>query len=362
MKRELTTLIRNALLGATLAVSGIAGGITPALAANDGALPFINLQLRPWTVVAQEKGILQEEYAKIGINKINLIASGAAELIGAESAALDNGAIAIAQRMVYPATVHKANGLDAVIVWLSEPSDEYRTPILARKGDDTINSIEDLDGKIFASSRISCYFTSPFEILNKAGLPLDSRLEKGRVRYQSIDNSAAVNAALLSGAIDATAAHLAVNNAAALYLSGEVKVIGRSPNDGVYVNGAGRVSYFAMRDFVDKYPDAVRAFLIAHERTKKWILDNVDEAAEIIAEGTRVPVEIAKFQITDPSTYEFMTGETDPVAARENIKEFQAWYIDNGDDILVDRRLSDEQIDAFVDERFFAGGEFSIYN
>ncbi|TKT76306.1 ABC transporter substrate-binding protein [Aquamicrobium sp. LC103] len=364
MKRHLTKLARNALLGATLAVSGIAAGTTATLAAADDKekLPYINLQLRPWTVVAQEKGILREEYAKIGIDKINLIASGSAELVGAESAALDHGSIAIAQRMVYPATVHRANGLDAVIVWLSEPSDKYRTPILARANDDAINDIQDLDGKNFASSRISCYFTSPFEILNKAGLPLDSRLEKGRVRYQSIDNSAAVNAALLSGAIDATAAHLAVNNAAALYLSGEVKVIGRSPDDGVYVNGAGRVSYFAMREFVDKYPEAIRAFLVAHERTKAWIQANVDEAAEIIAEGTRVPVEIAKFQITDPSTFEFMAGETDPDAARENLKEFQAWYIENGDDILVDRRLSDTEIDDFIDERFFAGGQFSVYN
>lgn len=364
MKQNLLKLARHALLGAALAVSGVAATAGTSHAASEAAepLPFINLQLRPWTVVAEKLGILKEEFDKVGIDRVNLIASGAAELIGAESAALDNGAIAIAQRMVYPATVHKANGLDAVIVWLSEPSDKYRTPILARANDDSINTVEDLEGKIFASSRISCYFTSPFEILSKAGIPLDSRLEQGRVRYQSIDNSAAVNAALLSGAIDATAAHLAVNNAAALWLSGEVKIVGRSPDDGVYVNGAGRVSYFAIRDFVDKYPEAIQAFLIAHERTKEWIQDNVDEAAEIIAEGTRVPVEIAKFQITDPSTFEFMAGETNADAARENLKEFQAWYIANGDDILVDRRLSDEQIDDFIDGRFFAGGEFSIYN
>ena len=366
MSQNLVKLTRNALLGAALAMSGIAATAGASFAASETSakepLPFINLQLRPWTVVAEKLGILKEEYDKIGIQRVNLIASGAAELLGAEAAAVDNGALAIAQRMVYPATVHKANGLDAVIVWLSEPSDKYRTPILARANDDSINSVEDLDGKIFASSRISCYFTSPFEILSKAGVPLDSRLEKGRVRYQSIDNSAAVNAALLSGAIDATAAHLAVNNAAALWLSGEVKIVGRSPDDGVYVNGAGRVSYFAQRTFVDTYPEAIHAFLVAHERTKDWIHANIDEAAEIIAEGTRVPVEIAKFQITDESTFEFMAGEPDADAARENIKDFQAWYIANGDDILVERRLSDEQIDDFIDGRFFAGGEFSIYN
>ena len=344
-----------------LSALALAAAVCATPAAAKEPLEFINLQLRPWTVVAQEKGILKEEFDKVGVTEVNLIASGTAELVGAESAALDKGAIAIAQRMIYPATVHRANGLDAVIIWESEPSDEFRTPVLASSSNDEINSLQDLDGKNFASSRISCYFTSPFEQLTKAGLPLDSRIAKGRVRYQSIDNPAAVNAALLSGAIDATAAHLAVNNAAALYLSGEVKVISRSPNDGVYVNGAGRVSYFAMRDFVDQYPEAIRAFLIAHERAKEWIAANVDEAAEIIAEGTRVPVEIAKFQITDPSTFEFMKGEPDADKARQGIKDFQAWYVANGDDILIDRALTDEQIDAFVDERFFAGGEYTIY-
>lgn len=343
-----------------LLAGGVLGTSLPAIAAEP--LSFINLQLRPWTVVAQEKGILKEEFDKVGIPQVNLIASGTAELLGAESAALNNGAIAIAQRMVYPATVHRANGLDAVIVWLSEPSDQYRTPILARANNDQINTLADLEGKKFGSSRISCYFTSPFEALAKAGLPLDSRIEQGKVRYQSIDNPAATNAALLSGAIDATAVHLAVNTSAALYLSGEVKIIGRSPDDGVYVNGAGRVSYFAMRDFVDEYPEAVRAFLIAHERSKEWILDNIDEASEIIAEGTRVPVEIAKFQITDPSAYEFMKGETDADSARDNIKRFQEWYVAQGDDILIERQLSATDIDGFVDGRFFAGGEYSIYN
>lgn len=346
---------------ASLAALALAAALGPARAQEKEPLEFINLQLRPWTVVAQEKGILKEEFDKVGVAQVNLIASGTTELVGAESAALNKGAIAIAQRMIYPATVHRANGLDAVIIWESEPSDEYRTPILVRSSNDEIDDIQDLDGKTFASSRISCYFTSPFEQLTKAGLPLDSRLQQGRVRYQSIDNPAAVNAAILSGAIDATAAHLAVNTTAALYLSGEVKVVSRSPNDGVYVNGAGRVSYFAMRDFVDAYPEAVRAFLIAHERTKAWIAANIDEAAEIIAEGTRVPVEIAKFQITDPSSFEFMRGEPDADKARAGIKEFQAWYVANGDDILVDRALSAEQIDAFVDGRFFAGGEYAIY-
>lgn len=346
-----------AALAAALCVA-LAGG--PASAGE--VLPSINLQLTPWTVVAQDKGFFKEEFDKIGTKKINLIASGAAELVGAESAAVNGGALAIAQRMIYPATVHRANGLDGVIIWASEPSNRYRAPILARADNDSIKSVADLDGKKFGSSRISCYWSSPFEILTKAGLPFDSREKEGRVRYTSIDNSAVAIASVLSGATDATTAHLAAGAFTGAWLSGKLKVVGRSPDDGVYVNNAGRVTYFARRDFVNKYPEVVKAFLAARERTREWAYDHVDEAAEIVARDTRVPVEVAKFQITHAGEWEFMAGEPNADRARSAIKAFQAWYIANGDDILSERKLTDAQIDAFIDGRFFAGGNYSIYN
>ncbi|QTF08958.1 ABC transporter substrate-binding protein [Brenneria izadpanahii] len=338
-------------------------GLPPAIAESGAAqsLKSITLQLDPATAVAQEKGFFKEEFDKIGIEEVNLSASGSAELLGAEAAHLNHGGIAVAQRMIYPAVVHRANGLDAVIVWVSEPSDKYRTPIIARADNQGINQVQDLDGRRFASSRVSCYWTAPAEVLTKAGLPLDSRKQQGRIRYQSIDSNAAVAAALLSGSIDATAVHLGASGAAALYTSGQVKVIGRSPDDGVYVNGAGRVSYFAMRSFAENYPQAIQAFLQAVDRGKAWARENPDEAAAIVAKATRVPESIARFQITDPSQYFFMRGEEDADSVRGNIKNFQAWYIKHGDDILSDRHLSDTQVDTLVDARFFKGGAYSAY-
>ena len=350
-------------IGALALASIIAASTLTDTARAAETLPSINLQLTPWTVVAREKGIFKEEFDKIGTKTINLIASGTADLIGAESAAVNGGAIAIAQRMIYPATVHRANGLDGVIIWASESSNRYRAPILARADNDKIKSVADLDGKKFGSSRISCYWSSPFEITQKAGLPFDSREKQGRIRYTSIDNTQVAISAVLSGAADATTFHLAAGAAATgAWLSGKLKVVGRSPDDGIYVNNAGRVTYFARRDFVNKYPDVVKAFLAARERTREWAFDHVDEAAEIVARETRVPIEVAKFQITHTGEWEFMAGEPNADRARNAIKTFQAWYIDQGDDILSERKLSEDQVNAFVDGRFFAGGSHSIYN
>ena len=347
------------LAGYGLAVSE--AHAAPAAVPAHPALQTIRLQLNPMTAVAHETGILKEEYDKVGIHQIVLVAPGSAQLSGAEAALLNNGGVAIAQRMIYPAVVHAARGLDAVIVWESQPSDGNRTPILARADNKEVNSIADLDGKKFGSSRVSCYWTAPFETLTKAGLPLDSRTQQGRIRYQSIDQGNAAVAALLSGAIDATAMHLGTSSAAALYTKGQVKVVGRTPTQGVYERGAGRVSYFAMRDFADRYPQAVQAFLIAQERAKQWVQDHPDEAAKIVAKATRVPEDVAKFQITDASQFFFMEGERDANNTRVTIKEFQDWYVANGDDILTDHRLSDDRIHALVDERFFGNGAYSPY-
>lgn len=347
---------RNASLGL-----GALAVLSAAPAQAEEVLKSINLPLAAWTTVALKKGILKEEFDKIGTTEIRLLNPGTAELSGAEAAMLDRGGLAIAQRMMYPAAVHRANGLDAVIVWMSVPSDENRTPILALKNS-PFENLQDLKGQALGSSRVGCGWTSPKEALDAAGVPLATRIREGSVRHETITSSATVNAALLSGRIAATATHTALPSAAALVTTGQVKVIGRSPKDGVYVNAAGRVSYFAMREFVDKYPSAVRAFLIAHERTKAWIKDNVDEASEIVAKDLRMPVNIAKFGITDPSSFEYMAGETNAENAKTSIEKFQQYYVEHGDEILKERSLSPEMIAGFVDRRFFAGGQYSIYN
>ncbi|MDR2745290.1 MAG: ABC transporter substrate-binding protein [Desulfovibrio sp.] len=360
LKKSLSRFFSPAALLAVLL------GVLPAAGAGDAAfaappLPSINLQASPWTVIAKEKGFFKDEFDKIGVKEVKLIAAGAAELLGAESAAVAGGAIAVAQRMIYPATVHRSNGLDIVLIWVSEPSNRYRAPLLAKAGNNAVNSVADLDGKKLGSARASCYWASPFEILEKAGLPLDTRIRKGRVRYETIDNPTVMISSLLSGATDVTAAHLAATQFTGAWLSGNLKIIGESPDDGIYVNHSGRVTYLAKRDFVEAYPEVIRAFLLAHEKTRSWATDHPNEAAAIIAKELRQPPEAALFQITHLGQWDFMGGEPNADRAVDSLKAFVAWYKANGDDILNDRNLTDEQFEAFVARQFFAGGKYSIY-
>jgi sulfonate transport system substrate-binding protein len=351
-------LFRAAVLATSVLVTTQAGFAASAAESN-APLASVNFPIEGWTVVAQAKGFFKVEFDKLG-TEVKLVDPGTTQLIGAEAAMLDRGGLAIAMRMIYPATVQKANGIDASIVWMSTKSSAARTPVLALKSS-SIQTVADLDGKNFGSSRISCGWTSPTEILEKAGLPLDTKTDKGRVRFTNISNPVAGNAALLSGRIDASSTHVALPDVAALLKTGEVKVIGNSPDDGVYVNSAGRVAYFAMREFVQQHPEHIRAFLKVRERAIAWINANVDEAAKIVAHDTRVPIDIARFGIVDDSEFQYMKGEPSAAVAVDTVEKFQKWYIDHGDDILKSRHLSDDQIQAFIDRRFFRDGEYSIY-
>ena len=116
---------------------------------SEQALPSINLPLEDWTVIAYAKGFLQEAYARIGTSDVRLVDPGTTQLSGSEAALLDRGGLALAQRMMYPATIHKANGIDASIVWLSTRSSPARTPVLAL-ADSPIQTVADLKGKTVA--------------------------------------------------------------------------------------------------------------------------------------------------------------------------------------------------------------------
>jgi sulfonate transport system substrate-binding protein len=338
-------------------------GLVLALAAGDARaaerVPVVNIPLNSWTVVAARLGWLQAEYARHG-SKIRLVDPGTTALLGAEASLLDRGDLHFAFRMIYPALVHKANGLDANIVFLSERSDPTKTPILALR-DSPLATAADLKGKSLGSGRVGCGWSSPYETLKRADVPLDTNATRGAVRYSNISSATANVSALLAGQIDATAAHPATPTWAAGVTQGLYKAVARPPENGVYVNHAGRTAVFALRTFADEHPELVKAFLVVRLKTVRWIRENPDQAAAIVARETRVPVYVAKFTLTDVSAYDLLGAETSYEAAVTSIRTFRDWYAANGDDILAKHSVDDRTLAQFVDRRFFRGGAFSPY-
>ena len=318
----------------------------------------VKVPLTDWTAVASKKGWLQEEFARAGA-KVKLVDVAALKIPGVESSLLEKGDLHFAARMAYPALQHKLNGLDAVVVWASqEPHPRRATTIVLKES--AVTSLADLKGKSIGGNRFGCPYFASYEALKDKGIQQDTDTQKGEVGFVQINSSTATTS-LLSGKVDSLSVHPSAALTTALYTKGLVREIAASVPGGAYVKGGGRTAIFAMRNFARKNPELVQAYIRAYERTRKWIVDNPDAASAIIAREMRIPGNVAKYGIVDSSQLSYSEGEPEWKTAVNSYKLFQEWGIKNGDDFLKKKNLSQAQIEAFVDKRFFKGGQYYLH-
>jgi sulfonate transport system substrate-binding protein len=314
------------------------------------------------TSVGAEKGFFQEEYAKVNAKAKFINVTQISGVSGAEASLLDRGDLDITVRMAYPALQHRANGLDAVVIWEGiNPNPRRATTVVLANGN--IKTAADVKGKIYGSSLIGCPYYAGVEAFKAQGLTVDTDLQKGDVRFVNITGVAAVSA-FLAGRIDVYGSHPATASVASLYIQNQVREITAAVPDGAYVTGGGREMYFAMRHWADKNPDLVKAFLVGWDRTVRWLNAdngaNRDEASRIAARALREPVAVAKYDLFDESTIGWSWGVPDAQDVVDSIKRFQSWNIANKDPFYTRHHLSDKEIEAFVDKRFFVGGEYFV--
>lgn len=215
----------------------------------------------------------------------------------------------------------------------------------------------------FGSSLIGCPYYASREAFRAKGTDVDTDLASGDIRFVNLTGPAAVSA-FLAGRIDAYGTHPATSTTATLYLQKQVTEITTAVPDGIYTTGGGRILYFGMRQWSKENPDLVKAFLSVMNRTLRWLnSDNgahFDEAAQIAARELRIPKAVALYDLKDESTIAWSWGQTSYDDAVASIKKFQSWAISAKDPFYTKHHLSDEEIAAFVDKRFFAGGEYFV--
>jgi len=314
------------------------------------------------TAIGADKGFFQEEYAKYNATPEFVNISQISGVSGAEASLLDRGDLDITVRMAYPGLQHRANGLDAVVIW-EGGNPHPRRAVTFVLDESPIKTVADARGKKYGSSLIGCPYYAGVEAFKAQGLTVDTDLQKGDIRYVNISGVAAISA-FLGGKFDIYGAHPATASVASLYIQNEVREITTAVPNGVYVSGGGRQMYFAMREWVNKNPDLVKAFLAGWDRTVRYInSDNGahrEEAAKITARALREPEAVARWDLFDESTIQWSWGVRDYQDAVNSIKLFQSWNIANKDPFYTKHHLSEKEIEAFVDKRFFAGGEYFV--
>jgi sulfonate transport system substrate-binding protein len=264
---------------AALVVTALAGVVRPA-AAQDEKPHKIRLDYayyNPSSLVLKKFGWLEEELATDGIEVEWTWSAGsnkANEFLRSE--AVDFGSTAGAA-----ALLAKANGSPIQTVYLySKP--EW-TALVVRKNSE-ITSLEQLKGKKIAATK----GTDPYFFLLRS---LDSVGLSGKdvevINLQHADG----RTALERGDVDAWAGldpYMAQT---------EIEQGSRLIYRNIDFNSWGFLN--ARQEFIEKYPAYVTRVLKQYERARQWILDNPDEAAQILADEAKLTIDVAKKELVE---------------------------------------------------------------
>lgn len=275
----------------TLAVAGALAG--PALLRQAGrataqenpeTLRLDYAYYNPSSLVLRRQGWLEEELAADGIAVEWVLSAGsnkANEYLRSE--AIDFGSTAGAA-----ALLARANGSPIETVYIySKP--EWTALVVP--ADSPLTEVSELAGKTIAATQGTDPYFFLLRSLAGAGLSTD---DVEIVNLQHADG----RVALERGQVDAWAGldpHMAASE-----LDAGSKLLYRNIdfNSFGFLNGRS--------DFVAQYPDLTKRVLTAYERARIWILENPDEAAQILAEEAGISLEVAERELFERTVLDIM--------------------------------------------------------
>src|SRR6185503_12710850 len=174
------------------------------------------------------------------------------------------------------ALLSRANGNPIKTVYIYEQP-EWTALVVSK--DSTAKDIRDLRGKKIAAQKGTDPYFFLLRTLNQAGL---SQADIQYVNLPHADGRTAVE----RGQVDAWAGldpHMAASE-----LQAGSKLIYRNKDFNTY-------GFLNSREaFLQKYPETTKKVIEAYERAKKWIIDNPDQAAQILADEAQINLEVAK--------------------------------------------------------------------
>ncbi|HLL50047.1 MAG TPA: aliphatic sulfonate ABC transporter substrate-binding protein [Thermomicrobiales bacterium] len=242
----------------------------------------------------QEQGIGVEWVLSAGSNKAN-------EYLRSE--AIDFGSTAGAA-----ALLARANGSPIKTVYIySKP--EWAALVVP--ADSPITAVADLKGKKIAATKGTDPYFFLLRSLNEAGL---SGTDVEVVNLQHADG----RTALERGDVDAWAGldpHMAASE-----LEAGSKLLYRNIDFNTY----GFLN--ANEEFITQYPELTATVLQSYERARQWILENPDEAAQILAEEAKISTEVAERELFERTVLDIdpVPGETHAEVLRAVIPIFVA--------------------------------------
>lgn len=292
-KRLLAALAAALALVATLAACGAATPAAPSSSSAPAPAADKPAEIRldyayynPSSLVLRKFGWLEAELKADGVAVTWTLSAGsnkANEYL--RSNAVDFGSTAGAA-----ALLARANEAPIQTVYVfSQP--EWTALVVAK--DSPIASVADLRGKKIAVTKGTDPYFFLLRSLREAGL---SAADVEIINLQHADGKVALE----RGEVDAWAGldpHMAQTE-----LEQGSKLIYRNPA----FNSYGFLN--ARTEFLEAYPEYTTRVLAAYERARQWILDNPEEAAQILADEAKLSLDVARLEL-----FERTALDIDPV-------------------------------------------------
>lgn len=289
---------------------------TAAPAASE-KLPVLKIAASDWAYVAEAKGWFKEAFDSQG-TKVELVQG----TLGNEAQLIARNDLHFANRMLYPLLQYKSQGADLKVVQVSDHPKPDIASILVL-ADSPVKTFADLKGKKIASWRAGCPYMVLYEKAEKAGWKVGA--DWTYVNVPSGENKTA----LLSKQVDAVSTHL-LGDVAALLVNGTAREVANPDEDSVYVNGGGVTVTFTSSAFAKDYPETTRNYLAVKAKSEAWILQNEDEAAQIVQGVSRVPADISKLA-WDHMKSTWNNSGKDLATIQAETAAMQDWLIAHGD-------------------------------
>jgi sulfonate transport system substrate-binding protein len=192
------------------------------------------------------------------------------------------------------AFVARANGTDQNTIYLySQP--EWTALVVGK--DSEITDVAGLKGKKVAATKGTDPYFFLLQALNEAGL---SQADIEVVNLQHADGKTALE----RGDVDAWAGldpHMAQTE-----LEAGSRLIYRN----IDFNTWGALN--AQASFLDEYPELVQVVLTQYERARHWIIDNLEETAQILSDEASLSLEVANLELVERTNLDIdpIPGET----------------------------------------------------
>ncbi len=258
----------------------------------------------PSSLVLRRFGWLEEEFKADEIGVKWVLSAGSNKV----NEFLRSDAIDFGSTAGSAALLAKANGSPIQTVYIySKP--EWTALVVPK--DSPITDIAGLKGKKIAATKGTDPYFFLLRSLNQAGL---SAADVEIINLQHADGKTALE----RGQVDAWA------GLDPFMAQTELEQGSRLLYRNIDFNSYGFLN--ARTDFLEKYPAETQRVLAAYERARQWILDNPDEAAQILAEEASLSVEVAKRELVDRTvlTTSPVPGEEQAAVLREIIPIFEA--------------------------------------